>query len=251
MRKPEQQPDRFSYVSFYMILEKFRYAFMGRMRRPEGVAPLVERDQTIDLGASPTVVFEGSLAISIFLVILVFLFFPTMRTTAFSAPAPQEFVKFEDIENTRQLTRPPPPPRPAIPIEAPSDQVLEDVQLTSSELNVEEDTAPPPPKSEEIEDEYFVAVEDMPEPVGGLEAIQRSVDYPEIARRAGVQGRVFVLAYVNEKGEVTKTEVQRGIGGGCDEEAAAAVLKAKFVPGRQRGKPVKVRVSIPIRFQLN
>jgi protein TonB len=234
-----------------MILEKFRYPFLGRMRRPEGVAPLIERDQSTDLGGTPATIFEGSLAISVFLVILLFLFFPTIRTSALSAPTPQEFVKFEDIENTRQLNRPPPPPRPAIPIEAPSDQVLEDVELTSSELNVEEDTAPPPPKTEEVEDEYFVAVEDMPEPVGGLEAIQRSVDYPEIARRAGVQGRVFVLAYVNEKGEVTKTEVSRGIGAGCDEAAAAAVRKAKFVPGRQRGKPVKVRVSIPVRFQLN
>ena len=234
-----------------MILEKFRYAFLGRMRRPEGLAPSIQKDVVAELGAPPGTIFEASLALSVVFVILLFLFFPNFTPTRIHPPPPQEFVKFEDIENPRQLNRPPPPPRPAIPIEAPSDQVLEDVELTSTELNVAEETSPPPPKSEESEEEYFVAVEDMPEPVGGLTAIQRAVVYPEIARRAGLQGRVFILAYVNEKGEVTKAEVQRGIGGGCDEAAVAAVRKAKFVPGRQRGKPVKVRVSIPIRFQLN
>ncbi len=59
-----------------------------------------------------------------------------------------------------------------------------------------------------------------------------------------------VLAFINEKWEVVKAEVQRGIGAGCDEAAIAAVMKAKFIPGRQRGKPMKVRVSISIRFQL-
>src|SRR3972149_3043965 len=221
-----------------MILEKFRYGFLGRMRRWGGFAPLIERDLMVDLGASPSTIFEASLAASLLFAILVFIFFPTPHASASLAPPPHP-------------PPPPPPPPPAIPIEAPSDQVLEDVDIASTELNVAEDTAPPPPQSEEAEEEYFVAVEDMPEPLGGLTAIQKAVVYPEIARRAGLQGRVYILAYVNEKGEVTKAEVQRGIGCGCDEAAAAAVLKAKFNPGKRRGKPVKVRVSIPIRFQLN
>lgn len=224
---------------------------MGRMRRPEGLPPKVERKSNIDLGASPSTVFEASLASSIAVMILVFLFFPKFRQTATYTPTGQDLIKFEDIENTRQENRPPPPARPPIPIEAPSDEVIGDVDLGSTDLNVNADVAPPPSKDEDAEDQYFVAVEDMPEPVGGLAAIQRAVVYPEIAKRAGVQGRVYVLAYVNEKGEVTKAEVQKGIGAGCDEAAVAAVLKAKFIPGKQRGQPVKVRVSIPIRFQLN
>ncbi len=54
----------------------------------------------------------------------------------------------------------------------------------------------------------------------------------------------------DEKGIVTKTEIAKGIGAGCDEAASWAVSKAKFIPGKQRGKPVKVRVSIPIRFRI-
>ncbi len=233
-----------------MILDKFKYQFLGRMRRDEGLAPIVDRDRHVDLGASPTEVFEASLAVSLLCCILTFVLFPNVKPTTVAASATKEFVEFEDIEHTRQENRPPPPPRPPIPIEAPSDAEIEDVDLASTEMNVADDVAPPPPSDNSAEEEYFVAVEEMPEPVGGMAAIHSNVIYPEIARRAGVQGRVYVLAFVNDKGEVTKTEVLRGIGAGCDEAAMAAVRKARFIPGRQRGKPVNVRVSIPIRFQL-
>ncbi|MEX2115950.1 MAG: energy transducer TonB [Bacteroidota bacterium] len=233
-----------------MILDKLKYSFLGRMRRPEGLSPVVDRDRNVDLGASPNVIFEASLAVSLVCCILTFLLFPSVERSTVAANTSQEFVTFEDIEHTRQENRPPPPPRPPIPIEAPSDEEIEDVDLASSEINVAEDIAPPPPANNSEEEEYFVAVEEMPEPIGGMVAIHNNLIYPEIARRAGIQGRVYVLAFVNDKGEVTKTEVIKGIGAGCDEAAMAAVRKARFIPGRQRGKPVKVRISIPIRFQL-
>lgn len=97
---------------------------------------------------------------------------------------------------------------------------------------------------------YFVAVEEMPEPVGGIAAIQQKIVYPEIAKRAGVEGKVYVLAFVNEGGSVTDAKIIKGIGAGCDEAALDAVKKTKFKPGKQRGVPVKVQVSIPIVFKL-
>jgi periplasmic protein TonB len=97
---------------------------------------------------------------------------------------------------------------------------------------------------------FFVAVEEMPEPVGGIQAIQEKITYPEIAKRAGVEGKVYVLAFVDENGDVKKAQIIKGIGAGCDEEALNAVLKTKFKPGKQRGKPVNVQVSIPIVFKL-
>ena len=90
----------------------------------------------------------------------------------------------------------------------------------------------------------------MPEPVDGIAGIQSRIVYPEIAKRAGVQGRVFVKAYVDEKGGVNKVELIRGIGAGCDEAAMAAVKDTKFKPGKQRGKPVKVQVTVPVLFKL-
>jgi periplasmic protein TonB len=114
------------------------------------------------------------------------------------------------------------------------------------------DNNPPPPKEEKKIEEptYFVAVEEMPEPIGGLKTIQSKITYPELARKAGIEGKVFILAYVDETGKVTRAEVIKGIGLGCDEAALNAVLLTKFKPGKQRGKSIKVQVTIPITFKL-
>jgi TonB family protein len=98
--------------------------------------------------------------------------------------------------------------------------------------------------------DYFVAAEEMPEPIGGIGAIQKNITYPEIAKRAGVEGRVYVKAYVDSTGTVVKTELLRGIGAGCDEMAMDAVKKVQFTPGKQRGKSVNTQVTIPILFKL-
>lgn len=99
--------------------------------------------------------------------------------------------------------------------------------------------------------DYLIAVEEMPFPIGGLYAIQENIVYPELAKRLGIEGKVYILAFINEKGIVDHAKVIKGIGSGCDEAALNAVIKTKFSPGKQRGKPVKVQVSIPIVFKLN
>ncbi len=98
---------------------------------------------------------------------------------------------------------------------------------------------------------FYVAVEQMPEPIGGIQAIQANIVYPEIAKRAGIEGTVYIEVFVDENGTVVKTAVVRGVGAGCDEAAMTAIQKMKFQPGLHRGKPVKVRLAIPIRFRLN
>jgi protein TonB len=236
-----------------VFVERRAYPFLSRLRRPEGLSPRIHYTEKIRIGAPRKVVFEGSLIIALLVVITAFKFFPDVERNTMPIDLTQEFVEFEEIDNTRQENRPPPPPRPPIPIEAPgSDEMLEDVDL-SSELDFTADVAPPAPTTDDLDDEdqYFVAVEEDPVPIGGLESILSRLQYPEIAKRAGVQGRVYVLAYINEKGEVVRAEVVKGIGAGCDEEAVKAVLGSKFKPGMQRGKPVKVKISIPIRFQLS
>ncbi len=101
------------------------------------------------------------------------------------------------------------------------------------------------------EGDYFVVVEEMPKLVGGLASIQGKVEYPEMAKRAGIEGRVTVQFIVNENGEVENPKVIRGIGGGCDEAALEAVKQARFEPGIQKGEPVRVQYSLPIVFRLN
>jgi len=206
-----------------------------------------------DLRAKYKRVLEISIIISLAILILAFKFFPHLQDKGLALEGPQELFTVEDIQQTKQENRPPPPPKPPIPIEAPADDVLEDIEIEDTEIDFEaEIEAPPPPPKDEIEEEptYFVAVEEMPGPIGGIKAIQEKIVYPEIAKRAGVEGKVYVLAFVNEQGEVTKAQIIKGIGAGCDEAALDAVLKTRFTPGKQRGKPVKVQVSIPIIFKL-
>ena len=90
----------------------------------------------------------------------------------------------------------------------------------------------------------------MPELIGGLAAIQREIRYPVIAKRAGLEGRVILQFIVDEQGRVSESKVVRGIGGGCDEEALRALQTVRFRPGTQRGKPVKVKMSLPVTFKL-
>jgi TonB family protein len=123
---------------------------------------------------------------------------------------------------TFRLTEPPPAPRPPVVL-----------------------TPLSPPKPE-----TYAVVEEMPELIGGIARLQARIRYPEAARRAGIEGRVFVRFVVDEEGVPTEITVVRGIGGGCDEAAVAAVRASRFRPGLEDGRPVKVGMSLPVTFRL-
>ena len=107
---------------------------------------------------------------------------------------------------------------------------------------------------EEEPGELFMIVEDMPSMIPsdqeGMRQLQQCIVYPEIAKKAGVEGRVFVQFVVDKKGRVTDPIVQRGIGAGCDEEAVRCVRTVRFTPGRQNGERVRVKMSLPVTFRL-
>jgi len=170
----------------------------------------------------------------------------------------QEVVQMEDVTQTKQELRPPPPPRPPVPVEVPNDAIIEDepIDLDAS-LDLEEALdvpAPPPtPEAEEEADEpeIFIVVEERPELIGGLAALQQAVEYPEFAKKAGIEGTVFVQFIVDENGMVQDAQVTRGVHRLLDEAALDAIRSVRFKPGRQRGRPVKVQMSLPVRFRLN
>jgi len=110
-------------------------------------------------------------------------------------------------------------------------------------------------ETEEVSDEPFLIVEDMPEPIGGYAAfyqhVSNNIRYPQQARRMGIEGKVFIGFVVDEYGRLTQLKVVKGIGAGCDEEALRVVQTSPpWKPGNQRGKNVKVRMVVPIRFML-
>lgn len=126
------------------------------------------------------------------------------------------------------------------------------LQSENLDILLEPVLPPPPPKPAlNGNKDYFVVVEQMPRLIGGMAAVQSRVKYPELAKRAGIEGKVTVQFIVNENGDVENPQILRGIGGGCDEAALAAIREAKFEPGIQRGRPVKVQYTMPVVFRLN
>jgi len=111
-------------------------------------------------------------------------------------------------------------------------------------------------KSKSAEDMIFVVVEDMPTFRGSdvnkfREWVQSNVNYPRIAAENGIQGKVFVMFVVDEKGQITQPEIMRGVDPSLDDEVIRIVSSSPiWSPGLQKGIPVKVRFSITVNFQL-
>jgi protein TonB len=168
----------------------------------------------------------------------------------------QETVDMKQIQQTQQEKEPPPPPKPPVPQEVPNNEVIENETDFDASLDMDErlDTSQGPPddgeEEEEEEQEIFMVVENQPELVGGMGALQQSVEYPEFAKKAGIEGRVIVQFVVDEKGNVKNPKVTRGVHKLLNEEAVKAVKEQSFKPGKQRGQAVKVQMSLPVTFRL-
>lgn len=185
------------------------------------------------------------------------------------------------IEPPRTAEPPPPPPPPPPPVieEVPED-LIEDDQPEFVDQSIDEKTeveqapkpAAPPPPPPPPKDEIFVVAEDMPRFPGCegkpskkekeecaqqamLKFIYENIKYPPIARENGVEGRAVVQFVVEKDGSIKDIKVVRDIGGGCGDEAARVVelmnkKGLKWIPGKQRGQPVRVQFNLPVQFKL-
>ncbi|MEN0007036.1 MAG: TonB family protein [Bacteroidota bacterium] len=130
---------------------------------------------------------------------------------------------------------------------------------------------PPAPKRPKVADDLpFIIVEEMPsfsncaETAANKQERQRCSDqavlkymytnikYPAIARENGIEGTVFVQFTIGKEGQIEDAEVVRGGEGGLGKEALRVIKEMPtWVPGKQRGRTVRVRMTLPIRFKLN
>jgi len=104
-------------------------------------------------------------------------------------------------------------------------------------------------------DEIYDVVEVMPMFPGGVDSLKAFIDknmvYPDLAKESYITGTVYMSVVVERDGSLSFIKVIRGIGGGCDEEAQLLIQKMpRWVPGTQRGIPVRTRCNIPIIFKL-
>ena len=172
-----------------------------------------------------------------------------------------EFEEILDIPITEQPP-PPPPQTQAVTIIEVSDveEIKEDIQI-SLDVEVTEESVLEDVIYEAVEvpeeevEEVFLFVEEAPHPVGGLKSfytyISEHLEYPVIAKRMGIEGKVYVQFIINKDGSITDLEILKGIGSGCDDEALRVIRESpNWVPGKQRGQPVKVKMAIPIVFEL-
>ncbi len=170
-----------------------------------------------------------------------------------------------EIQQTSQQENTPPPPPPAAQEVEVLNVVEDDVETEAIEINTEDDkntevviAAPveAPVEEEEEENVVFVVVETMPEFPGGQQALfkylSENVKYPVIAQENGIQGRVICQFVVNKDGAIVDVEVVRSGGDPSLDKEAVRVIKSmpKWNPGKQRGKAVRVKYTVPVNFRL-
>ena len=154
-------------------------------------------------------------------------------------------ILIENIPQTQQIERPPPPARTSFPVESEDEDIADDLTIEETDLDSFEawDAPPPPPEGPRVK---FIPYDDPPQPLSRIRPV-----YPEIAQEAGIEGTVVVQVFVDKKGRVKDTVILKGIPNtGLDEAAISAIRKTRFRPAKQRERPVGVWISIPVNFRL-
>lgn len=179
-------------------------------------------------------------------------------------------------------TEPPPPPPPPPPVV----ETIKFVPPVIKENAVEDE---PPPPQEKLQDtqvstqtqegsgdqdlvvpteggngpveekpaEIFTVVEEMPTFPGGMgelmKYIQKNIQYPQVEKEADIQGTVYVKFVVEANGSISNVEIAKGVKGGANlDKEAMRVVKSmpSWTIGKQNGRPVRVLMNLPIKFQL-
>ena len=122
-------------------------------------------------------------------------------------------------------------------------------------INIPPPAPAPVAKKEEVV-EIFDIVEEEAQPRGGMkefyEFLGKNIEYPRQAQRLNIEGTAYVRFVIDEKGNVESAEVVEGreLGYGLDEEAIRVIKLTKWSPGKQRGRAVKQRKILPVKFKL-
>ncbi len=165
----------------------------------------------------------------------------------------------EVVEINKPITPPPPPPPVSIPevVEVVKDEKIIDkpVLLLDPEIDINivveiEET------SEPIVETIFDVVEEMPEFIGGIEKLYEylgnNINYPEQAKDFSIQGKVFVQFVVWKDGTIKDVKVVKGAHKLLDKEALRVIINMPdWKPGKQRGKNVNARFTLPIKFRIS
>lgn len=225
----------------------------------------LKKSPKADLESKRNVYFMLGLVISLGIILLAFEWTAKPKKADSLGSIQALDVEEEIIPITReQEIKPPPPPPPPKVVEV-LNIVDDDVDI-DDELHIDTEaddrtliTVAPvisaKKEEEEEEQQVFFIVEDMPEFPGGEMALRTyiasAIKYPVIAQENGIQGRVICQFVVNRDGSIVDVEVVRSVDPSLDKEAIRVIKSMpKWSPGKQRGKPVRVKYTLPVNFKL-
>ena len=172
----------------------------------------------------------------------------------------EEIIPITEQEQPKQA--PPPPEAPKV------EEVLEimdnDSKVEESTIQASDDTqaavevkyTPVEVEEEEVEEEQIFQIVEEPASFPGgmgecMKWLGKNIKYPTISQENGVQGRVIIQFVVNRDGSIVDAQVARGVDPYLDKEALRVVgLMPKWKPGKQRGKEVRVKYTLPVMFRL-
>lgn len=227
---------------------------------------IIKKSKNADLERKRFILFEVGMIVSLAVVLLAFNWKSYEKIVYTTATRHMIDLPEEIIPITEQP--PPEPPQVRAPASFSAIKIVDDQMDVDNEIKIdaEADQSTVMPEYQPVkfekqeeesvpEEEIFLVVESQPSFPGGDDALYKyladNLRYPREAREAGIQGRVFVSFVVEKDGSISNVKVLRGIGGGCDEEAVRVVLgMPKWIPGKQRGIPVRVQFNLPIKFTL-
>ncbi len=162
----------------------------------------------------------------------------------------QEEFEVVDIDDQEIIDIPPPPkeapPPPKVIEAAPDDEVSDDVEIADTLMDLDAAITSSMPSFDLNAGAGFVASSENPTIVQWAKP-----EYPEIARRAQIEGTVIVKVLVGPDGSVKDAQVLQGVNPMLDKAAIAAARKCKFKPGKQRNIPVKAWMALPFAFRLH
>jgi protein TonB len=192
------------------------------------------------------VYLRAGLLSSLILFILAFLFVPYAEPEAYKLKREIITMVEEISAQMEKFEEPPPLERPKVAVEAESEVAEEEVVETIAATEFQEDLIRTIPTGPDIEIVPYYKVEVKPKPI-----YQQKPRYPDLARRAGIEGQAVVKALVDIDGSVMDAQILKSSGNQMlDESAVAAARQWRFSPAKQRDKFVRVYVSIPINFRL-
>ena len=228
----------------------------------------VKKSEKANLENKKLLFLEIGLIISLAVVYFAFEWTTKEKQTVEAFEETQVIVETEEMVPITQETPPPPPSAPSIPVLSDQIDIVDDeIQVDDDLIMNLEDQADlavdvkdyvAEVEEEVVEDDAipFMLVEEKPSFMGGdanafSKWVNERLEYPEIAKENGVQGRVTLQFTVNTDGSVSNVKVLRGVDPSLDKEAVRVVsMSPKWTPGKQRDRAVKVTYTFPVIFQL-